>query len=201
MRILFAGCLFGALALAGCNNRTVTREAPANSVETIASEGEAGTANASAQATAQPVLNLAPDGLARFEASAGTSKEIAFGTPKAAAREAVEKVTGLTATEASNSDCPAGPVVNLNFPDGLTLLFQEDSFAGWSVTGNQAPTTASGVGLGSTRKALDAAYDAQVASSTLGLEFSAEGLSGILDGPTPNARIRELWAGVSCVAR
>jgi hypothetical protein len=62
-------------------------------------------------------------------------------------------------------------------------------------------TTVSGIGLGSTRAELEAAYDAEVAPSSLGIEFHAGGLAGLLDSSRPDARVVSLWAGLACVAR
>lgn len=37
--------------------------------------------------------------------------------------------------------------------------------------------------------------------STLGTEFTAGGLAGLLDGTGARARITHLWAGASCAMR
>ncbi|WP_309673554.1 hypothetical protein [Gemmatimonas sp.] len=94
---------------------------------------------------------------------------------------------------------------------GLQLWFTSDSaarFIGWSL-GGRAPTdstvpkltTPSGIGLGSTRAALDSAYVVRVARSSLGVEFSAGGLAGILASARADAPIQNLWAGQVCLAR
>jgi hypothetical protein len=59
----------------------------------------------------------------------------------------------------------------------------------------------SGVRVGSTRAELEAAYAAEVAESTLGTEFNAGGLGGLLSGPGKDARITDLWAGINCFFR
>lgn len=64
-----------------------------------------------------------------------------------------------------------------------------------------ALTTASGIGIGSTRADLESAYAARVARSTLGAEFSAGGLAGLLASERPDAPIINLWAGEACLAR
>jgi hypothetical protein len=90
------------------------------------------------------------------------------------------------------------------FPGGLTLLFQDDKLAGWSVGKGSAgrQSTMSGVGVGSTRSDLVAAYSGVTVSETsLGQEFSAGGLYGVLDGPGATAKIEVMWAGTSCVFR
>ena len=62
-------------------------------------------------------------------------------------------------------------------------------------------TTASGIGLGSTRAALESAYAARVSRSTLGMEFVAGGIAGLLASDHPAAPITHLWAGQVCLAR
>jgi hypothetical protein len=58
-----------------------------------------------------------------------------------------------------------------------------------------------GIGVGSTRAQLDAAFDPQITQSSLGTEFSAAGLGGVLESPAPTARITSLWAGTGCIFR
>ena len=53
----------------------------------------------------------------------------------------------------------------------------------------------------STRAELESAYKAEVAESTLGTEFAAGELFGILDGTGPEAKITHLWGGTSCNMR
>ncbi len=104
----------------------------------------------------------------------------------------------------TNSECGAGPMQFAEFPGGLTLLFQDDKLAGWSVGPGSAgkQSTMSGVGVGSTRSDLVAAYNGVTVSETsLGQEFSAGGLYGVLDGPGATAKIEVMWAGTSCVFR
>jgi hypothetical protein len=41
----------------------------------------------------------------------------------------------------------------------------------------------------------------RVFQSTLGTEFSAGGIAGLLESAGPQARIVALWAGMVCIAR
>jgi hypothetical protein len=63
--------------------------------------------------------------------------------------------------------------------------------------GAQFRTTA-GIGIGSTRRELDAAYQAEVAESTLGQEFTAGEIGGLLTSAAPDGRVEALWAGMTC---
>ncbi|MDP1963922.1 MAG: hypothetical protein Q8K93_17160, partial [Reyranella sp.] len=98
----------------------------------------------------------------------------------------------------------AGPIAFAQWPTGLNMLFQDGAFVGWSVNRDPAGklTTLNGIGLGASRAALKAGYsDFQPQESTLGEEFTAGGLSGLLDGKGAKARVEALWAGTSCVFR
>ena len=80
----------------------------------------------------------------------------------------------------------------------MTAYFQNDAFAGWAVNA-AGPTTMSGVGIGSTRAEMEDVYAGVTVSETsLGQEFAAGQLYGILDGPGPQAKITAMWSGVSC---
>lgn len=54
---------------------------------------------------------------------------------------------------------------------------------------------------GSTRAELEAAYATRVFESTLGTEFSAGSLQGLLESPRADARVMSLWAGTTCILR
>ncbi len=96
-----------------------------------------------------------------------------------------------------------GPLDFVSFGDELMIAIQNERFLGWTVRRGGAVTmrTMSNIGLGSTRAELQAAYNAEIARSTLGIEFMAGGLQGILASDAPTAPITDLWAGASCVAR
>lgn len=62
-------------------------------------------------------------------------------------------------------------------------------------------STMAGLGLGSTRSELTSAYAVDVRQTSLGTEFEAGALFGIVDGEGDTARITAMWAGVVCVFR
>ena len=86
-------------------------------------------------------------------------------------------------------------------------MLQDGRFVGWSASPQAADArgeplaTMAGVGPGRTRRELESAYAARIEETTLGTEFEAGGLSGVLDGRAPDARIDAMWAGTSCVFR
>jgi hypothetical protein len=63
------------------------------------------------------------------------------------------------------------------------------------------PRTERGLGIGSTRAALDAAYSVEAFESSLGDEFTAGDFAGLTDGKGPGGRITHLWAGATCIMR
>jgi hypothetical protein len=156
------------------------------------------------------VLALDGEGLRVFLQPSGSARLIAFGESRSAVLAIVSRLrNGRDPELAANRECRA--TVATWPASGLQLWFSPDSaarFIGWSL-GGRAPadstiprlTTPSGIGIGSTRAALESAYVARVARSTLGVEFSAGGLAGVLASARADAPIRNLWAGQVCLAR
>lgn len=151
-----------------------------------------------------PRLAIDPDGLRWFLQPSGNSRALPFGMGRADVLASLEKVRGV-ATKGTNADCGAGPVEFAGWPDGLSLLFQDGRFAGWGLDSRAkgGVTTADGIGIGSTRTELDDAMGPplEVRKTTLGTEFTAAEYHGLFENGTSSARITDLWAGVSCVAR
>lgn len=139
----------------------------------------------------------------------GSSKEIGFKMPLKQTLETVEKVLKSKPTINTNSECGAGPLKMATWDNGLTLLFKEKKkdqwlFVGWAANQAKNPelklNTMAGIGIGSTKKEMESAYIIKVVKTSLGYEFStkSDDLFGIFDGATENAKITNLWSGVSC---
>lgn len=148
-----------------------------------------------------PVIAVDGEGLRLVDPVSGRTRPIAFGTAQAATLAAL--AAHGTPQQGRNADCPAGAVDYATWPDGLQLVFQDGAFAGWSLDGRRAPklTTLSGVGIGSTRAAIAAANTVTVTEGSLGTEFAIGDMGGLLDGTGPQAKVTDLWAGVTCIAR
>ncbi len=151
----------------------------------------------------QPKLAVESEGLRWFLPPSGSARPLAFGTPETEVLASLERVRG-PAGKGVNQDCGAGPVQYANWPDGLSLVFQNGAFAGWGLDLRAAGAlaTADGVGPGTTRSVLTESFGSVTFQDTsLGTEFSAGDIFGLLDGPGPEAKVTHMWAGVSCVAR
>lgn len=154
--------------------------------------------NSAPAATDNPALAVEGEGLKLFNPQTGSARAIAFGTP----RDDVLKMLAFRGTPhtGQNGECGAGPLDFANWADGLGLFFQENKFVGWNLNarGDIAITTASGIGPGSSRADLESAYAAKISETSLGTEFVAGELFGILDGKGQAAKITNMWGGVSC---
>lgn len=181
-------------------------DAPAAPAESAAPQEQA-----TAATSTTPVLTVEAEGLRLVDPTSGSARPIPFGTAQA---QVMTALASRGAAEAgTNAECGAGPLAYARWPDGLTLWFQEGGFAGWALNAPapDAPlspaggiSTASGLTVGnsqtnpSTRADVDSAYAATVEQSTLGTEFAAGELYGLLDGEGSGAKVTALWAGVSC---
>lgn len=149
-----------------------------------------------------PRLAVEGEGLRWFLQPSGSARAIPFGRPQVEVMASLEGVRGR-ADKGVNQDCGAGPVQYATWRDGLSLVFQDSRFVGWSINSRAADliATAAGVGPGTTRAELESAYNATVSKTSLGYEFSAGDLHGVLSGAAPEALVTDMWAGVSCIAR
>lgn len=152
-------------------------------------------------------LDLDSGGLTIVIADSGATRQVAFGLAKADAVAMLNKAQGLAGKESVNAECGAGPLTFVEWPDGLTALFQDGKFAGWTADerGGGALTFMNGVGIGSTRAELVAEFPATtVEETTLGVEFTIDPeapVGGLLDGRDQAAKVTDLWAGVTCMFR
>lgn len=153
---------------------------------------------ASSEPSEVPALAIESEGLRLFDRQSGSANPILFGADWQQVRAALG-FRGPPGT-GTNGECGAGPLDYASWPDGLTLYAQNGKFVGWAADqrGTGAIATAANIGPGSTRAQLEDAYVASVSRTTLGTEFAAGDLYGLLDGPGAGARITNMWAGVSC---
>ena len=202
--------------VAGCNspandppplppaNETLQAKTEQSRPDPVAAPPATAKAEPAGAAAATPRLALDPDGLRVFLPPNGAARPLAFSNPQADVLASVERLRG-DAVEGTNQDCGAGPVQYANWKDGLSLVFQKGRFVGWSLDSRAKSriATADGIGIGTTRAQLDDAIGPplEVRQTSLGNEFSAGQYHGLFDGLEAKARITDMWAGVSCVAR
>ncbi len=205
-------CIFGA-ALSGCSRGSAPMDpesppmpAPTSGALDPTPAEVAPAAPTPPVAPADDIVHLALSGEGLdFVSERGSVRHLAFDTPATQAIDAVARVySGVAPQRTRNEECGAGPLDMATWPNGLTVLSQDDRFVGWSINhgaadgGNAGLATMAGIGFGSTRRELEAAYTADIRETTLGQEFAAAEVFGVLDGAGPSARITAMWAGASC---
>jgi hypothetical protein len=193
--------LLAAALLAACGSEPsgdAARSAPDSAGAAPAVVGGAADTAATAPAAA-PAVVLASDGL---DVTGGTPKRLAFGSPMAGVLTDVGAVLGEPAEQGLQEECPAGPLYQTSYGPGLQLVFQDSAFVGWFARQGSALRTAAGIGPGSTLAQLKAAYPtATVEETSLGMEFAATELYGIVTDSTDAGVVEVLFAGTNCIFR
>ncbi|MGH8073383.1 MAG: hypothetical protein ACREO4_04815 [Lysobacter sp.] len=187
-----------------CFSRTATARKPG-----AQASAEVDSPDPSAPAESEPVASGSPaarlalegEGLRIFVLPSGSARPIAFGTEKAEVLTKLQKVLGgPPVDEGGNSECGA---TRVRWPGGLATWFVDDAFVGWSVGADgSGVSTVDGLQIGSTRAALESGGSVvDIDSTTLGTEFTAGNVAGLLDSADEDARVIHLWAGQTCIAR
>lgn len=211
-RGLWSSLGFVVLLLAGCSEPGVTGAEGETSVN--AGRAEPGlnapmtiapTEDPAGQPDITEAASMAVDGegLRFFAHQTGSASVLAFGMPGDDVVARLERLRGQAA-RGTNESCGAGPVQYANWADGLSVVLQDGRFVGWSLDQRAAGAiqTANGIGPGSLRSEVDEAFGSVgITQTSLGTEFAAGTVFGLIDGPTSTSRITDMWAGVSCVAR
>jgi hypothetical protein len=133
----------------------------------------------------------------------GDKRTRAFDSAMPPVLDAARQIYGEPAKAETLEECGGGPLEISKFP-GFTLAAQDGKFVGWWLDEDRKPplpTMASGIGIGSTRAALEKAYSVEAFESTIGHEFSADGIAGLTDSPGKAGKITHLWAGLTCIMR
>ncbi|MCW3845771.1 hypothetical protein OF829_00860 [Sphingomonas sp. LB-2] len=152
---------------------------------------------------AAPAVALASDGLT-IVLDSGSTRHANFGMARDVVVPMVSAGLGKPTGTGRNEECGQGPMDFVDFKGGLDLEFQDGKFVGWDVDGREKGgyTTMNGIGVGSTLKELRAAFGGVTAENTsLGDEFGAGDLGGLLTSLKPDATITHLWAGSTCQFR
>ncbi|MBD1864520.1 MULTISPECIES: hypothetical protein [Trichocoleus] len=148
-------------------------------------------------------LALSAEGLQLVKQDTGSTRLLPFGAEREQVVAAVSKVRGEPAEQSRSADCE---LESTTWADGLILSSLDGRFVGWHMNaqGSKAAktyTTMANIGIGSTRAELEEAYSTVVKQTSLGSEFSAGNLFGILDSTGADAKVTDLWAGRICIFR
>jgi hypothetical protein len=187
-----------ALACAGCGE-------PASRTPESAAPPPAA-APARTESPPPPLLALDPEGVRVVDASSGSTRPVPFGTGRDSVLAVLEALRGPPGEQGTNPECGAGPLGFAGWSDGLTLWFSRGAFAGWAVDGRADGSdrngTMAGIATGSSLSDLRGVVaPVRVERSSLGTEFDAGGLHGLLGGTDSTARVTHLWAGTICAFR
>ena len=203
-------CVFAVivlLTLGACRTETETGGGTADSTTAnseVTTNSEDGIAESDTLETAD-VIALDPEGLRLVDPSSGSTRVLAFGREEDDVIEIVTSLQKGPAERGANSECGGGPLTFASWTDGLSLNFSDGRFSGWSVDvregGAEQHTTLTGIGVGSTRAELEESYDVYVEETSIGNEFSAGELQGVLDGLGSNAVVTHMWSGTTCIFR
>ena len=192
-----------ALATGGCVSEA--SEEPASNPPGSSAESKPVASNEPvATAKAQTVIALDGEGVRFVNSKTGSTQLLAFGTDRNRTETALAAQLGKSDDRSSNEECGAGRMEFSDFGN-FTANFQEDRFVGWSLRGGDEPgtlTTMSGIGIGTTRSEMAKSVAFEIyEDSTIGTEFNAAGLSGLLESEASDAKITDLWAGTNCIFR
>lgn len=158
-------------------------------------------------------LALTSNALQLVNGETGSTTEITFGKPLDQMVETLNKVLqSKVASVGINTECGAGPLKMAVWKNGLNLIFKEQKskgewqFAGWYLgkpsDNLKIVQTMAGIGIGSTREEMESAYVIKVTKTSLGNEFStSSGLYGIFNGNGKNAKVTDMWSGLTCIFR
>lgn len=197
--LLTVSCARGGNATATANNAA----APAPTANAIAPAAAPGNnAQAATPAAGAQSIELTGEGFSSGAVGLHHSNMIGFGQPQAQVVEQVTAILGQPSATGRNADCPSGAVDFVSY-GSLDLHFEGGRFAGWVLDGpSPALESYHGLRVGLERSALADELAAEpVANSTLGNEVTVNGVGALLSGPTANARVTNLFSGVTCFAR
>ena len=196
---LLAGC--GEQAQPPVNITTVEVDNSTNVTVPSGNAAEPAPANA-VEAKEAVALALAPDGLTVVIEETGSTRHANFGMDRDVIVPMVSASLGKPTSTGRNEECGQGPMDTVVFEGGLTTFYMDGKFVGWDAGEKGGFTTMNGIGIGSTLKELRGAFSGvTVETSSLGEEFAAGDMGGLLTSLKPDAKITAFWAGSTCQFR
>ena len=144
-------------------------------------------------------VTLSPTGLSVTTLESTNATELSFGDSMTDVSTTLEAVLGESVGRIEDTEC--GLLLNA-WEDNLMTVEKDNQFVGWAVQRSDSGstyTTADGLGIGSTRKQLEAISELESKKEGDHSEFeTANGYKGGLNGGTPDAVIYTFSAGESC---
>ena len=149
-------------------------------------------------------LRLMGGGLASGRRGLHSYPVFQFGISRTEALSRVTALRGRASATGIGRNCGRVPLNFARFGT-LTLWFRSNRWVGWSLAGPRGRRPVESefdLGIGTERRQIgDADRDQPVFRRTRrGVEFEADGMQGLLNGPGPRARVTALWSGDICRA-
>lgn len=196
--------LLAVVLLAACGSESAGDAAggaaPDSAAPAAAGQGAADTAAPAPAAASAPAAVLAPDGVE--VAAGGARKRLAFGDARERVLADAAAALGAPRDQGTQEECPAGPLYFTLYEGGLQLVFRDSAFVGWAAREGSVFRTAAGIGFGSTVDQLKAAYPAAtIQESSLGTEFAAGDVWGIVNDLSTPRKVEVMFAGINCIFR
>lgn len=176
--------------------------------ETSSGSGDEGgsapadTAVDSAPPASPVVMALDGEGIQLVIPESGSTRLVPFGAEAGRAISSVSAALGPARATGSNEECGAGPLDYSSWRGGLTVYSGNGQFVGWfagpSEDGSEKPSTLAGIATGTSRSRLESVYTPEFRETSLGLEFSAADIYGVVSGDGVGAEVAALWAGTVC---
>lgn len=199
MKSMTVAALFAALSLGACQPGETDRTDPAAADAAEASADAA--ASGAAPTNYGMLIDVDREGLRFADPESGATHLAAFDGSREDTLAAVSGALGFDGVESSEPECPsgatAGPVQYVAYDGGLTLLFIDGAFAGWTADG-QNYSLMNGVAPGSSRAEAEEG-GARFEQTSLGLEGDIDGVGVMLDEAGQSVSL--LYAGDNCFAR
>ena len=142
---------------------------------------------------------ISQGGLTLANPDATATATLPFGAPFHDSLRLLATVMGHDFSVYLPEECPAGPVVVVSFPGQIDLIYQQDQLAGWMLRPGSDLSTPSGIGLGTPLAGLGSFATLEIMESTLGWEFQAGSVSGLLSDR--EGIVEHLWSGTVCIFR
>jgi hypothetical protein len=194
-RLLAQAAVVLCLAACGPSEDTEAEAEPPSQSQAAAPQQQA----TAPDAAAPEAVLLSGEGLQLAANGDQPARTIAFEAPMAETVAALTRSLGAAPERSSNEECGSGAMELAQWGDRMTAFFQEGRLVGWRSDG--AMRTAEGLRVGSTRGELNRLPGVSVEKSTLGAEFTAGELGGLLESDAPDAKVTDLWAGDVCAFR